>query len=379
MSSKHFPRIQRPPKAAAGPKALAVAGKMVLKAMSPGKALKILNQLNQKNGVDCPGCAWPDPEKRSKLGEYCENGVKAIAEEAQSKLAGSDFFEKYSLNELRKQSDYWLGQQGRLERPMIVHQGESYYQPISWEEAFEKIGGRLKSLDDPDKAVFYTSGRTSNEAAFLYQLFVRKFGTNNLPDCSNMCHESSGIGLSETLGIGKGSVTMEDFDHAEVILIFGQNPGTNHPRMLSILEKAKKKGAKIIVINPLREAALVRFKNPQKLNGLAGRGTAIADKYLQVRINQDVPLLKAWMKLLIEREETRGGVLDQEFIEDRTQGFEELRMHLDTLDLNDLIRGNRAVGGGNQRKCGRIDGSLEDHCLLGHGTHAARERRGQHP
>ncbi len=337
MPDKEHIRIKKPPKVSVGPTSVANASRMALRAMPAWKAFKILKDLNQKKGVDCPGCAWPDPDKRSKLGEFCENGVKAIAEEAQSRLAGTDFFSKYSIEELKTKSDYWLGQQGRLERPMVIRQGHSNYKPIEWNEAFDLIGGHLKGLDHPDKAVFYTSGRTSNEAAFLYQLFVRKFGTNNLPDCSNMCHESSGVGLSETLGIGKGSVTLTDFEEAEIILIFGQNPGTNHPRMLNSLEKAKRNGAKIIVINPLKEVALLKFKNPQKINGWISKGTDIADLYHQVRINQDVPLLKAWMKILIEQEEKDGNVLDKDFISNKTDGFDALKKDLENYSLDELI------------------------------------------
>ncbi len=333
MAKHNHLTSDKTPKYAAGPKAVRIASKMAFDAMPPWKALKVLKSLNQKSGIDCPGCAWPDPEKRSKLGEFCENGVKAIAEEAQHKLADADFFKHYSINSLRNKSDYWLGQQGRLAQPMIIRDGNSKYEPIAWEEAFTLIGDHLKSLDHPDQAVFYTSGRTSNEAAFLYQLFVRKYGTNNLPDCSNMCHESSGVALTETVGIGKGSVTLEDFNHAEVILIIGQNPGTNHPRMLSSLEKAKQNGAKIIVINPLKEAALVKFKNPQKISGWIGSGTEIADHYLQIKINQDVALFKAWLKLLLENEEC----LDQDFIQSKTAGFEELKHDLSSYQLDELI------------------------------------------
>lgn len=326
-------RITDPPKVSVGPTSVANASRMILKAMPPWKALKLLGKLNQKKGIDCPGCAWPDPEKRSKLGEFCENGVKAIAEEAQHKLAGAAFFKQHSIDSLRKQSDYWLGQQGRLAQPMIKKEGSKRYEPIEWIDVFKLIGDQLKSHSHPDEAVFYTSGRTSNEAAFLYQLFVRKYGTNNLPDCSNMCHESSGVGLSETLGIGKGSVQLQDFEHAEIILIFGQNPGTNHPRMLSSLEKAKRNGAKIIVINPLKEVALMKFKNPQKINGWISKGTDIADLYLQIKINQDVALLKAWLKLLLTDE----NALDQDFITHKTSGFEELKADLEKYTLDELI------------------------------------------
>lgn len=307
---------------------------MIIKSMPPWKAVKILRKLNQKKGIDCPGCAWPDPEKRSKLGEFCENGVKAIAEEAQHKLADASFFKQHTISSLQKKSDYWLGQQGRLAQPMIRLEGNPRYQPIAWDEAFELIGDYLNKLDHPDKAIFYTSGRTSNEAAFLYQLFVRKYGTNNLPDCSNMCHESSGVGLGETLGIGKGSVRLEDFEHAEVILIFGQNPGTNHPRMLNSLEKAKRNGAKIVVINPLKEVALLKFKNPQKMNGWISKGTNIADLYLQIKINQDVALLKAWLKLLLENP----ACLDQDFIDQKTSGYEALTKDLAKYSFDELIQ-----------------------------------------
>ncbi|MEO9483917.1 MAG: FdhF/YdeP family oxidoreductase [Ekhidna sp.] len=334
MSDHHHLRIEKPPKVSVGPKSVTNASRMIFKAMPPWKALKLLGKLNQKKGIDCPGCAWPDPDKRSKIGEFCENGVKAIAEEAQHKLVGEAFFKQHTIESLRKRSDYWLGQQGRLAQPMVKKEGSARYEPIAWEVAYDMIGTHLKSLNHPDEAVFYTSGRTSNEAAFLYQLFVRKFGTNNLPDCSNMCHESSGVGLNETLGIGKGSVQLQDFEHAEVILIFGQNPGTNHPRMLSSLEKAKRNGAKIIVINPLKEVALMKFKNPQKVNGWISKGTDIADLYLQVKINQDVALLKAWLKLLLKHE----GSLDHEFITNKTSGFEALKADLENHSLDELIQ-----------------------------------------
>ncbi|MDH5602717.1 MAG: FdhF/YdeP family oxidoreductase, partial [Cyclobacteriaceae bacterium] len=288
--------------------------------------------------IDCPGCAWPDPAKRSKLGEFCENGVKAIAEEAMSRKAGVSFFEQYSIDQLKAESDYWLGQQGRLTQPMVLEAGNSHYQPISWAEAFSLIGKELKSLQSPQEAIFYTSGRTSNEAAFLYQLFVRMYGTNNLPDCSNMCHEASGVALKETVGIGKGSVTLEDFDQAEIIMVLGQNPGTNHPRMLSSLEKAKKNGARIIVVNPLKEVGLINFTNPQTVKGIMGIGTPLADLYLQIRINEDVALLKAVMIKLLERAKQKPGILDQDFIRAKTSGFDDLYNDLKQYDVDQLIR-----------------------------------------
>lgn len=305
--------------------------------MPKGKALHVLNRLNQKDGVDCPGCAWPDPAHRSKLGEYCENGVKAIAEEAMTARANPAFFAKYSVSDLKAQSDYWLGQQGRLTHPMLIKQGETHYQAISWDEANSIIGEHLKALPDPNMAAFYTSGRTSNEAAFLYQLFVRMYGTNNLPDCSNMCHESSGVALNKTTGIGKGSVTLDDLYKAELILIFGQNPATNHPRMLSALEKAKKNGAKVVSVNPLKEVGLMRFKNPQTISGLLGGGVDISDLYLQVRINEDVALVKAVLYQLLKRAEENPEIIDSEFIEAKTAGFEDFKKEILAQNIENLI------------------------------------------
>lgn len=331
-------KIENPPKSAAGVKAIVKASSIALKAMSTVKTLKVLGKLNQKEGTDCPGCAWPDPQKRSQLGEYCENGVKAITEEAMDKNADISFFKKHSIAFLRDQSDYWLGQQGRLIHPMVIRKGEKHYSPISWEEAFELVGNQLNKLPSQNDAIFYTSGRTSNEAAFLYQLFVRIFGTNNLPDCSNMCHESSGAALGYTLGIGKGSVKLEDFYKSELILIFGQNPGTNHPRMLIALEQAKKNGAKVVVVNPLKEVGLLNFKNPQTAEGLIGRGTDIADLYLQVKINEDVALLKVLLYKLLERADTNPDILDTVFIEGKTDGYKALKEHIQSLDCNVLIQ-----------------------------------------
>src|SRR6516225_4002951 len=242
----------------------------------PLKGTALLLDLNETRGFDCPGCAWPDPEHRG-VAEFCENGAKAIAEEGTSRRATPEFFARWSVAELARRSDYWLGKQGRLTHPMVLRPGATHYQAVDWEEAFALVGGELRALDSPDGAVFYTSGRTSNEAAFLYQLFVREFGTNNLPDCSNMCHESSGVALNESLGIGKGSVKLEDFYEAEVIMILGQNPGTNHPRMLTALQKAKKNGAIIISINPLPETGLMGFKNPQQVKGILGISSPLTD------------------------------------------------------------------------------------------------------
>ena len=330
-------RITQPSKSAAGLKAVFHSMRMALKSMSLTKTGKVLAPLNQKGGTDCPGCAWPDPDHRSNLGEFCENGVKAIAEEATDRSVDASFFSKHSISSLRNQSDYWLGQQGRLVTPMMVRKGEKNYTSISWDEAFDLIASHLNQRISPDDAIFYTSGRTSNEAAFLYQLFIRIFGTNNLPDCSNMCHESSGVALNHTLGIGKGTVKLEDFYHAELILIFGQNPGTNHPRMLSALEKAKKQGAKVVVINPLKEAGLLKFNNPQEVSGILGQGTDLANLYLQVKINEDVALLKILLLRLLEEAEKSPEIIDQDFIAQKTEGFEAFITEIKSQDYHSLV------------------------------------------
>ena len=299
-------------------------------------AIPALTRINQIDGFDCPGCAWPDPDHRSRLGEFCENGAKALAEESTTVRADADFFKRHTVQEISEWSDYEIGKSGRLTEPMMLLPGSKHYQSIGWQDAFLTIGKQLQSLTNPNQAIFYTSGRSSNEAAFLYGLFARAFGTNNLPDCSNMCHESSGVGLKQTLGIGKGSVTLEDFDQAELILILGQNPGTNHPRMLSSLQKCKRNGGSIVSINPLAEAGLMRFKNPQEFNGWIGKGTQLADIHLPVKINQDVPLLKWLMKRVIELDSTHGDVLDHTFIKQKTTGFEAFKKDLQRYPYQDL-------------------------------------------
>ena len=299
--------------------------------------MRTLLKMNQKEGFDCPSCAWPDPEKPSSLGEYCENGAKALADEATTSRADTRLFKKYSVEELSHFTDYELNKMGRLTEPLVLRSDSLHYEPISWQEAFELIAGQLRQLDHPDEAIFYTSGRSSNEAAFLYGMFVRAFGTNNMPDCSNMCHESSGKALSETLGIGKGSVVLEDLHGTELIIIAGQNPGTNHPRMLSALEKCKENGGKIISINPLEEAGLVRFKNPQKARGLLGSGTALADLHLPININQDISLVKLILKKLMRLEQGGGQVLDREFIDKHTEGYEALLKDLESYSETELL------------------------------------------
>ncbi|MCB9081051.1 MAG: FdhF/YdeP family oxidoreductase [Lewinellaceae bacterium] len=329
---------KKPKENSAGLPAVATALGHANRYLNKGDAAKLMFRINQKGGFDCPGCAWPDPDDdRSRLGEYCENGIKAISEEAQNKTIGADFFARHTVAEMRGWSDFELGKQGRLAEPLVLRPGAEHYTPISWEDAFALIGKELQALPSPDEAVFYTSGRTSNEAAFMYQLFVREYGTNNLPDCSNMCHESSGVALTETLGIGKGSVTLADLHQAELIIIMGQNPGTNHPRMLNALEKCKANGGKIISINPLPEAGLVKFTNPQKPGKLLKGGTALTDLFLPVKINGDVALLKAIMSLLLYQEKSKPGTaFDMEFITEKTAGYEAFVSDLQRYDFNTL-------------------------------------------
>jgi molybdopterin-dependent oxidoreductase alpha subunit len=331
-------KLDIPATEAGGINAINSSLKHVFGAMPIARGLKTLFQLNQKQGIDCPSCAWPDPDAhRSSVAEYCENGAKAIAEEATTRKVGTVLFQRYSVNELSEKSDYWLGQQGRLTHPMVIREGQTHYEKISWQDAFTLIGDKLKALPTPNDAIFYTSGRTSNEAAFLYQLFVREFGTNNLPDCSNMCHESSGVALTETLGLGKGSVKLDDFNKAEIIMILGQNPGTNHPRMLTALEEAKQHGAKIISINPLIEAGLLAFKHPQKLKDIVFGGEKLTDIYLQIKINGDLPLLKCMLKLLVEADRNVGkNVLDHDFIKNNTANYEDLIKDLEQYSLESL-------------------------------------------
>lgn len=331
-------RVKKPKTSSAGLPAVQSALGHAFGYMRPGQALKTMFKVNQKGGFDCPGCAWPDPDDdRSSLGEYCENGIKAIAEEAQRNTIDADFFALHAIADLQNWSDFELGKSGRLAQPLHRAPGASHYRPISWDDAFQLIGRELNALSSPDEAVFYTSGRTSNEAAFLYQLFVRAFGTNNLPDCSNLCHESSSVALNQTLGFGKGSVKLEDFAAADLIIILGQNPGTNHPRMLSALEQCKAKGGKIIAINPLKEAGLLGFRNPQRVKKMLGSALTVADLYLQVKINGDIALLKALMLLLLYEEKKRlGSIFDMDFIVANTTGYEAFAAHLQQHDFNAL-------------------------------------------
>ena len=320
-------------KAAGGVPAIVAAVKSISDEMGLVRGVRTLLQVNQSGGVDCPGCAWPEPDRKRSHFEFCENGAKHVADEATTKRVTPEFFQKWSVAELLEQSDQWLNAQGRLTHPMLLRRDATHYEPVTWEDAFELVAGELNSLNYPDQAIFYTSGRTSNEAAFLYQLFVRQFGTNNLPDCSNMCHESSGSALSETIGVGKGTVTLEDFDKAEAIFVIGQNPGTNHPRMLTSLEHAKRNGCKLVHINPLPEVGMTRFKHPQHVLGLLGSGTQLADLFLQVRINGDVALLKGISKAVLAREDA----LDRDFIANYTSGFDSFVLALQAVSWDEIV------------------------------------------
>lgn len=326
-------RVGPPQDHAAGPAGVVVALQHATRQMGVRRTVDVLARVNQKDGFDCQGCAWPDPEGHRHAAEFCENGAKAVAEEATRRQVGAAFFTEHAVAELRERTEYWLGQQGRLVEPMVLRPGATHYEPIPWDDAFALVGGALRGLDSPDEAVFYTSGKTSNEAAFAYQLLARTLGTNNLPDCSNLCHESTSVGLAETIGIGKGSVHLTDLHEAELIVVAGQNPGTNHPRMLAALETAKRNGARIIAVNPLREAGLVRFKNPQRPSGVVGHGTVLADLHLPVRLNGDLALFRGIAARLLEWD-----ALDHEFVAEHTHGFDAYARVLRDVDWGELER-----------------------------------------
>ncbi|NHU45727.1 MULTISPECIES: FdhF/YdeP family oxidoreductase [Rhodococcus] len=323
---------------AAGVPAVLVSLQRGMSQMGATRTAASLAKLNQRKGFDCPGCAWPETPGHRKHAEFCENGAKAVAEEATKRTVGPDFFATHSVDDLLGRTEYWLGQQGRLTHPMVLRPGTTHYEPIEWDDANRIIADELNALGSPHEAIFYTSGRTSNEAAFLYQLLIRSFGTNNMPDCSNMCHESSGSALTASIGIGKGSVSVPDIENADLILIAGQNPGTNHPRMLSTLEKAKSNGARVIAINPLPEAGLLRFKDPQKVHGVIGDGAAISDDFLQIRIGGDMALFQGLAKLLVAAEDAAPGtVLDRPFIDRHTAGFDAWLDHIRRVDLDTVV------------------------------------------
>ena len=310
--------VAAPERVAAGVRGVVAGLQDSLAQMGVRRTALTLARVNQPAGFDCPGCAWPepDPDRRSHL-EFCENGAKAVAEEATLRRIGPEFFAAHPISDLAGRTGHWLGQQGRLTTPMVRRPDADHYTPVSWDDAFALFADGLRGCDHPDRAVFYTSGRTSNEAAYLWQLLARAYGTNNLPDCSNMCHESSGVALSATIGVGKGSVTLDDIHAAKLIVVMGQNPGTNHPRMLTALERAKRAGARILAVNPLPEAGLIRFRNPQRVSGVVGRGTPLADRFLQIRVGGDAALFQAVGALLVE-----WGAVDRTFIDSYTEGFE---------------------------------------------------------
>ena len=327
-----------PAKSAAGLAAVTSSMKHALRESGIVRAAASWIGLNQKNGFDCPSCAWPDPDGHRAKTEFCENGAKAVASEAASKnRCDAAFFARWSVEELAARSDHWHELQGRLTEPMVLREGSSHYQPIDWDEAFQLVANELHGLGSPDEAIFYTSGRTVNEAAFLYQLFARLLGTNNLPDCSNMCHESSGAALKATIGIGKGTVSLEDFEKAGAIFLLGQNPGTNHPRMLSSLQSAKRNGCRIVAVNPLKEAGLLGFAHPQEARGLLGMSTPLTSQFLQVRLNGDMALLKGMQKAILAEEERQGGILDCSFIENHTTGFEEWKKAIDKVSWDEVV------------------------------------------
>jgi len=338
MRDEEDPVQGKPKKWAAGIPAVTSSMSHILREAGPLRGGMALLEMNQKGGFDCPSCAWPDPDGHRSFAEFCENGAKALASEATTKLADRKFFAEHTVQDLLEQTDLWHDRQGRIAEPMILRSGSDHYQPVSWEDAFRIIAEHLRRLGSPDEAIFYTSGRASNEAAFLYQLFVRSYGTNNLPDCSNMCHESSGLALKQSIGVGKGTVTLEDLLEADVILCAGQNPGTNHPRMLTTLEEAVKRGTEIVAINPLRETGLVAFAHPQHVGALFGRSTPLASRFLPVRINGDLALFRGLAKALLEVETYTPGTLDITFIRDHTEGFNDYRRVVESTLWEEIVR-----------------------------------------
>ncbi|TFB83781.1 FdhF/YdeP family oxidoreductase [Cryobacterium algoricola] len=324
--------VKKPKTSAAGLEAVVVALERGVAQAGIGRTARALLRLNQRDGTDCPGCAWPESQGHRKTAEFCENGAKAVAEESTVRQVTPAFWAEHSIAELATKTEYWLGNQGRITHPVVIRPGDTHYSQISWNDAFELIGEQIRATV-PDRTVFYTSGRTANESAFLYQLFARSIGTNNLPDCSNMCHESSGSAMNATIGIGKGTVSLEDIHHAELILVVGQNPGTNHPRMLSALKECKDNGGKVVAVNPLPEAGLFNFRDPQSVSGLIGDGTALADEYLQIKVGGDLALFQALGHLLLEEEKrVPGSVVDQAFVDANTQGLDEYRAARGEID-----------------------------------------------
>jgi molybdopterin-dependent oxidoreductase alpha subunit len=336
------------PTAAGGLTAATVAIRHAMREMGVRDGVRMLASLNQTGGFDCQSCAWPDPrpDSRARLTEFCENGAKVTAEENTRRLIPSEFFRQHGVAELSERSDYWLAKQGRIAHPLVLREDATHYEPIDWHDAFALIARELQALGSPDEAAFYTSGRTSNEAAFLWQLFARQFGTNNLPDCSNMCHESSGAALTDAIGIGKGTVTLEDVETTQLLIDIGHNPGTCHPRMLSAMQRLKRNGGRIIAINPLPETGLNHFKHPQDLmhptralQVLVGNGTQLADLFVPVRIAGDLALLKGIAKEMLEEEARRPGtVVDHAFVRDHTHGYDALVEDLRAESWDVIVR-----------------------------------------
>ena len=344
-------RVSKPRETAAGLPAIGETMSNAFGKMGIIRGTRTLLDLNQKGGIDCQSCAWPDPDEGRTVAEFCESGAKALADEGTKKRVTSDFFAKYSVLELSKETDFWLNSQGRLTEPMVLRKGAAHYEPISWDDAFKLIAEKLNALGSPDEAIFYTSGRTSNEAAFLYQLFARHFGTNNLPDCSNMCHESSGVALNDSIGLGKATIRLDDFKKTDLVIVIGQNPGSNAPRMMSSLQDAKRAGAKMIAINPLPEAGLMNFVNPNPQHYpnplmfpvavLGNKATHLADLHLAIRVSGDMAVLRGMMKRMLERERENPGIIfDHEFISSKTSGYEDFIACLDSTSWEDILSGS---------------------------------------
>ena len=323
--------------------ALRAVALAVREQMGASPESRALLQMNQPDGFDCPGCAWPDPAHASSF-EFCENGAKAVTWEATPKRVDLDFFARHSASELWSWSDYDLENAGRLTHPLRYDRETDHFVPLPWDEAFARIGSAMRAMDHPDRMEFYTSGRASNEAAFLYQLLARTYGTNNFPDCSNMCHEATSVGLPQSIGVGKGTVTLEDFDEADAVFCIGHNPGTNHPRMLSTLRAVSRRGKPIVVCNPMRERGLERFQNPQSPIEMVTLGsTPIASAYHLVKVGGDTALFKGMMKALLQADAAnlgsgREGLLDRPFIAAHTVGFETLRANIEGTPWNEIVR-----------------------------------------
>ncbi len=353
MSEQKPPRYKPYNQPAGGWGAAGATAKVLLQQSVIGKGSKALLAMNQPGGFKCPSCAFPDADERKKL-EFCENGAKALAWEATQFRAGRELFARYTVTELMAQTDYWLEMQGRLTEPMRYDAATDHYVPCSWDDAFALIGRHLQALDSPHQAEFYTSGRTPNEAAFLYSIFVREFGTNNFPDCSNMCHEPTSRGLPPAIGVGKGTIVLQDFEHAEAIFVIGQNTGTNSPRMMSNLVDARKRGIPIVAVNPMPERALIRFAEPQDMVQMATFGsTEITSEFVHIRIGGDLALIKGMMKVMFEREAQGERVLDHDFLSEHTVGLEGLREDVMAQDWDEIVQ----VSGISQaqiRRCAEI-------------------------